>query len=81
MTLPRLTGSRYQCADCGQHFAGAHAFSRHRTGEYAPGQRLCLAAADMRAIGMAPNATGFWMSERSASPDDSTQPFAAETVL
>jgi hypothetical protein len=56
----KLSGSLYQCHDCGQHFAGPHAFGLHRTGEYAPGQRLCLAAADMSAIGMIPNAAGFW---------------------
>jgi hypothetical protein len=64
------SGSRYQCSDCGRHFAGPHAFARHRTGEYAPGQRLCLAAVDLRAIGMTPNAAGFWTSERSDWTDD-----------
>jgi hypothetical protein len=56
----KFSGSLYQCHDCGQHFAGSLAFGRHRTGEYAPGQRLCLTAADMRAIGMTPSAAGFW---------------------
>ena len=76
----KLTGSRYQCADCGRHFAGPLSFARHRTGEYAPSQRLCLTAAHMRAIGMAPNAGGFWTIERSAWSGDSIQAFAMETT-
>jgi hypothetical protein len=71
----KFSGSLYQCHDCGQHFAGALAFGRHRTGEYAPGQRLCLAAADMRAAGMALTASDFWTIERTAL----SQPLAAET--
>jgi hypothetical protein len=77
----KITGSLYQCHDCGLRFSGPHAFARHRTGEYAPSQRLCLTATDMRAAGMAPNAAGFWASERSAWPDYSIQAFAMETSL
>lgn len=62
----KLTNSQYRCTDCGRTFAGAHSFGRHRTSQYAPGQRICLAAADLRAIGMSPNPAGCWASERSA---------------
>jgi hypothetical protein len=76
----KRTDSQFQCLVCSLHFAGPHSFARHRTGEYAPSQRLCLTAADMRAIGMAPNADGFWTIERSAWSDDSIQAFATETT-
>jgi hypothetical protein len=68
----KLSGSLYQCHDCGLHFAGPHAFGLHRTGEYAPGQRLCLTAADMRAAGMALTPAGFWTIARTARSTDST---------
>ncbi len=76
-----MTVPSYRCSDCGQRFGGAHAFALHRTGEYAPGQRLCLTAGDMRAIGMVPNAAGFWTCAHSARPDHSTLTITAETAL
>ena len=59
----KLTGSKYQCSDCLRHFAGATSFAQHRTGEYAPGQRTCLTAGDMMAIGMRQSRTGFWLAQ------------------
>jgi hypothetical protein len=48
------------CASCRLRFAGASAYAMHRTAEFAPGQRLCLTAADMVAIGMTMTAAGSW---------------------
>ena len=76
----KRSGSQYQCLGCGHHFAGPHSFARHRTGEYAPSQRLCLTAADMHAAGMTLNDAGFWTIERTARSVDSTPSLTAESA-
>jgi len=62
----KLAGDRCQCAGhpyrgCGEYFNSTRAFDKHRTGEYS--SRRCLSQAEMRAIGMAQNAAGFWVTE------------------
>jgi hypothetical protein len=52
----KLTGSRYQCIACGQHFAGPNAYGLH----YDSLSAACLSAAALRAAGMTTNAAGFW---------------------
>jgi hypothetical protein len=66
MTLPRLSGSRFQCVACGHHFAGPQAYGMH-FGDDAQ----CMTAEQMRAA-MTVNGAGFWTIERSASPDHGT---------
>jgi hypothetical protein len=63
------------CAACRLRFAGVSAYAIHRTAEFAPGQRLCLATADLVQIGMTLTAAGSW-----ACASTETQPLAAETA-
>jgi hypothetical protein len=66
----KLTGSRFQCILCGQHFAGPHSFTRHR---HPIGAHLaCLSADEMRSRGLSLNAAGFWTLPHPARPDDAT---------
>jgi hypothetical protein len=74
MKQPRLTGSRYQCADCCHHFAGPLSFDRHRADQ-------CLSVEGMHAAGLSLNRSGFWTIERPARSDDPIQPLAAESAL
>jgi hypothetical protein len=50
----RITGSRFQCCHCGAHFAGEHAFARHRS------DLQCLTVDAMLAAGLVITAAGFW---------------------
>lgn len=63
---PRLTGSRCQCAACGQLFNSTSTFYRHRVGDYAkPGElkgyRRCLFVPELLAKGWSRNEAGFWI--------------------
>lgn len=59
---PKLTGSRCRCGGCGELFASAYAFDRHRRGEYShdPATRYCLTAEQLAADGWTRDARGFW---------------------
>lgn len=67
MTGPRLTGNRCQCPTCGEYFASARGFDRHRIGPYAkPGEwqgtRRCLTLAELQARGWERNPRGFLLT-------------------
>lgn len=69
MTGPRLTGSRCQCAACGEPFSSLREFDRHRSGAYAElgewaHKRRCMTPAEMDARGWQTNARGFRMKGR-----------------
>ena len=55
-----LSGQRNQCRGCGHFFNSNSAFDKHRTGEYGIDRR-CRTPAEMTALGMAVNASGFWV--------------------
>lgn len=61
----KLTGSRCQCAACGEVFNSVTIFDRHRREIYAAAGRLrhCLTPAAMAARGWSRNASGFWIIE------------------
>jgi len=52
----RLSGSRFQCIWCGQHYAGPTAYGLH----FHPVTADCLSPDGMREIGMTVNRAGFW---------------------
>jgi hypothetical protein len=56
LALSKLSGSRYQCRACGQHFAGPNAYGLHHDSVSAQ----CLSPTAMRDKGMTVNAAGFW---------------------
>lgn len=57
----RLTGQRNQCPSCGELFNSNAAFDRHRTGVFGVDRR-CMTVPEMRARGMAKNASGWWVT-------------------
>jgi len=63
---PQLTGSRCQCAGCGQLFNSTSTFDRHRVGAYAKpgrltGDRRCLFVPELIAKGWGRNKAGYWI--------------------
>jgi hypothetical protein len=50
-----------ECAGCGERFKSVYGFDRHRTGPQE--HRRCLAAGEMRALGMFVNAHGQWVTK------------------
>lgn len=58
----RITGDRNQCPACGEFFNSIAAFDHHRTGKFGVDRR-CRTSADMRAMGMAVNHAGFWITK------------------
>ena len=57
----RLTGQRNQCPSCGELFNSNASFDKHRTGHFGRDRR-CMTVDEMRAHGMAKNATGWWVT-------------------
>jgi hypothetical protein len=63
----KLRGDHCQCSGppykgCGEYFNSTAAFDKHRTGEWTA--RRCLSPDEMRAIGMAQTASGFWITRK-----------------
>lgn len=52
---------RCKCPSCGLFFNSIAGFDKHRSGAYADG-RVCLDADGMKAIGMATNNDGYWVT-------------------
>jgi hypothetical protein len=59
-----LTGSRCNCAECGEFFSSERLFSQHRAGAYAKGEepntRRCMSAEEMAGKGWRINSRGLW---------------------
>jgi hypothetical protein len=70
----KLTGSRCQCAACGEYFNSTGMFDRHRTGAYSDfgAHRRCLTASEMLAKGYLKNAAGFWIRQANRRRTDSS---------
>jgi hypothetical protein len=64
----KRTGSQFQCPECAEHFAGEHAFARHRA------DLQCLTVDAMVAAGLVITASGFWALTSPRSKALSTQP-------
>lgn len=60
---PRLSGNRCRCTACGEYFNSVSAFDRHRLGSYQNrgGQRRCRTWRELRSLGWAVSAAGFWI--------------------
>lgn len=58
-----LRGDRNQCQGCKEYFNSTFAFEKHRTGEFGKDRR-CRTEQEMRSIGMATNADGFWVGRQ-----------------
>ena len=56
-----LTGEACQCTACGMVFRSIGGFTRHRVGRHVVGERRCLSAPEMHAIGMRPDSKDRWM--------------------
>lgn len=59
----KLNGDHNQCPTCSDYFNSTLSFDKHRTGKHGP-ERRCLTEAQMLAIGMSKNKTGFWITEK-----------------
>jgi hypothetical protein len=57
----RIGSGVCECAGCGERFKSVYGFDRHRTASQ--DARRCLAADEMRALGMFPNAHGQWVTK------------------
>ena len=62
-----VSGSRCECAACGQRFNRVSTFDKHRVGEFAkPGEshntRACLSIDEMQAKGWLVNRAGYWIT-------------------
>lgn len=57
----KLTGNRCQCKGCGLYFNSLAAFDKHRTGDFGKDRR-CRSEDEMRGIGMAVSAAGWWVT-------------------
>lgn len=55
-----LTGERCGCTVCREVFSGEEAFSLHRTGSYADGQRRCLSRTEIAEAGLTLRENGVW---------------------
>jgi len=58
--LPKLTGRRCLCTDCGRLFNSPGGFEGHRIGNIAKGTRHCLDDNELQKRGYEPNDGGFW---------------------
>lgn len=66
-----LRGDRNECPSCAKVFRSSHAFDKHRVGYFSepPNERKrgvneprrCMTEEEMRAAGMALNASGYWV--------------------
>jgi hypothetical protein len=72
------TGKRIEhCTACHETFTGTGSGDMHRVGPYAPLERRCLSAEEMRDRGMAANSRGHWTTGRAspwATPPESEAP-------
>jgi len=57
----KLSGDRNECPTCGLYFNSSVAFDRHRTGDFGKDRR-CMTLDEMKARGMAVNASGYWVT-------------------
>jgi hypothetical protein len=66
--MKHLTGSKFQCPWCLEHYAGPVPFGQH----YDPTTAECLSPEQMRSAGMALNTAGFWTIDAPRSIDNRT---------
>lgn len=76
--LSPLTGSRCECGGCHQRFNSVSAFDLHRAGTHGVDRR-CRAPAELLALGMSVNESGFWIERRRGEMRQKRGPRAPET--
>jgi hypothetical protein len=79
----RLTGSRCQCASCGELFNSVSVFNRHRVGgwENRGTNRHCLTIPQLQAKGWSLNARFFWIERSRIDKGRRSGDFASPLAL
>lgn len=78
MVNPVRSGTRSECAACGEVFNGVPAFDEHRTGPV--GQRHCLGA-DQLSANFTRDARGYWTESRALLPTLADQRYPRDGSL